>query len=106
MCMKVRVTDDVLQESCQELQSMAECLSISEKDMKSSRMEKQPPHEEIQPSSLDKTSSGEKEEKQKGDQVLDEEMGNTIREIVQSNRIHIPVRLFLSLSSSFSFLSF
>ena len=102
MCMKVRVTDDILQESCHELQGTAECLSISEKDIHSSRMEKQSHSEEIQQSSLDNFSSKEKGKEQEGEQILDEEMEKVIRTIVQSNRIHITVYLFLYLFSLFS----
>ena len=100
MCMKVRVTDDILQESCKEVQSTAECLSISEKDMKSSCMETQSHPEETQQGSLHNTSSSEKQKGQEEEQVLDEEMGNVIRAIIQSNRIHIAVQRFFPLFSS------
>ena len=100
MCMKVRVTDDYLQESCKELQSTAECLSISEKNMRLSGMGKQSHSEETQQVTRDNTSSSEKEKRQEGESILDEEMENVIRTIVQSNRIHIAVQLFFSLFSS------
>lgn len=86
MCMKVRVTEGTLQESCHDLQTEAE--SVDQKE----RMDVDPKErEETLPVNPTENLVSQEEDPD----LLDDEMESVLRQVVQSNRVDVEV-LFVS----------
>ena len=87
MCMKVRVTEGTLQESCHDLQTKAESVDQKEKmDID--------PKERKETLPLNPTENLVSQEE--NPDLLDDEMESVLRQVVQSNRIDVEVLFVFS----------
>ena len=108
MCMKVRVTEGTLQESCHDLQTEAESVDQKERmDMESKEKMDVESKEKMNIDSKNDTNSNERDKplpinptenlvsQEEDPDLLDNEMESVLRQVVRSNRVDVEV-MFVS----------
>ena len=108
MCMKVRVTEGTLQESCHDLQTEAESVDQKERmDMESKETMDVESKEKMNIDSKNDTNSNERDKplpinptenlvsQEEDPDLLDNEMESVLRQVVRSNRVDVEV-MFVS----------